>query len=114
MKQQLLSENTFTFFISRGAEFQSKLFLGGYPKFYTKDADPQFHKVIQKSWWTLKLDAVKVGDSETGLCRGQNCGIIVDTGCSGMAVADVDSDSFLSKVKEGVRCGNYSEWPDIT
>ena len=109
----MLKKNTFTFFISRGKKLQSKLFFGGYPEEYAK-SEPTYHLVIQKTWWTLNLDAVKLNGQETGFCREKNCGVIIDTGCSGLATPQEDYDEFEKMLFESAKCEKFSSFPVVT
>ena len=114
MNQNLLKENTFTFFISRNDSFQSKFFIGGYPKNYATDSQPTFHPVIEKNWFTLKLTAVKLNGKDTGLCRNKNCAIIIDTGASSIAAPEEDYESFMGMLTNNSDCQDFRTFPNIT
>ena len=114
MNQHLLRENTFVFFISRYDTYQSKLFFGGFPKNYALDPNPTFHPVIEKSWWTLELTAVKLNGKDSGLCRNKSCGIIIDTGSSSLATPDEDYEAFMNLLQKDSDCQDFSTFPNIT
>ncbi|XP_040183467.1 cathepsin D-like [Rana temporaria] len=81
MKQKLLENNVFSFYLNRDptAAVGGELLLGGMdPKYFKGD----FHylNVTRMAYWQIKTDEVRVG-SQLTLCKG-GCQAIVDTGTS--------------------------------
>ena len=71
VEQKKLKHNVFALYISRNEKYASRFWLGGVNKDYMFDHRVlYYHKVIKKSWWTLKLDKVLINGKDTGLCRG--------------------------------------------
>lgn len=60
--------------------------IGGYDKGLLKN-DLKYHKVVKKTWWTLRLTKVIIGGVDTKFCNKKDkiCYIIIDTGASLMA-----------------------------
>lgn len=93
-----LKKNIFSFYLGRGGvSDKSKFALGGYNEKYIK-GKLQWHPVIRKTWWTLKLDAVLLNGKDTELCNDKTkCEVIMDTGSSLMATPPWALNPFLCK-----------------
>jgi len=97
VKQGLVEKAIFAFHLDRKSA-QSKdggeLTLGGYDesKF---EGDLHYHDVIEKKWWTIKMDSFKVGGKGIVACKG-GCKAIVDSGTSFIAAPSNDADNIAS------------------
>jgi len=89
-----LAKNIFSLFVSRNNRNSSRFWLGGVNLQYIKEGKKEninWHKVIRKTWWTLRLDKVLINGKDSGLCKlGSNetrhrCAVIMDSGTSAMA-----------------------------
>lgn len=112
---KILPFNLFSIYLSRvHGQNDSKLFLGGYSeKFY--EGEIVFHKVIRKTWWTLRLSKVLINQVDSGLCSEETeCEIIMDTGASLMATPPSMYESFVEKVTKEGQCSDYKSFPEIT
>lgn len=76
MEQKKLDKNIFSFYLKSE---KSVLTIGNIDRsLYTGEIN--YHKVIKKFYWTIKMDKILVDGKETDLC--QNCKAIIDTGTS--------------------------------
>lgn len=124
MTQKKLNKNVFSLFISRNGFNSSRFWLGGVNQQYIKQADPKninWHTVIKKTWWTLKLDKVLIGKHDSGLCSSdrnasfnKNCAIIMDSGTSAMATPSGTFEAFNKIIYSHGKLDKISSWPDIT
>ena len=82
MENEILNKNVFSFFLSNHSEERSELMLGGWDE--TKyNQDISWHHVVDKKFWSLKLDDILVDGKSLGYCsREKNCMITPDSGAS--------------------------------
>jgi hypothetical protein len=123
IEQKLLKKNVFSLYISRSSKDSSRFWLGGVNEKYIKgypNHQINYHSVIIKSWWTLKLDKILVNGQDTGLCSltpetlSQNCAIIIDSGTSNMA-APTEALPKFQRILENIGKGKLIEdWPTVT
>ena len=104
---------------------QSQFSLGGYDINCIENQDPSkiiWHEVVDKSWWTLKLDKVifrtkEKGDFDTKLCQlnddKKDCKIIIDSGSSIMASPVQYLSQFLKLLESYSDCDHLNKYPDI-
>lgn len=81
MKQGLLEQNMFSFYMTTNPSEQSELVFGTY------DADKftgeiTWHSVVDKFFWSLKLDDIKINGKSLGFCKDKNCMVTPDSGTS--------------------------------
>lgn len=124
IKQDKLERNIFSLFISREGHKSSRFWLGGVNLDYVKDGNKDnimWHDVIKKTWWTLKLDQVLIGNEDSGLCSSDpkaegshNCAIIMDSGTSSMAAPSQTYRKFMKKLSKIGSINNVRSWPDLT
>lgn len=93
----------------------SLLILGGIDESLFS-GDLQYHPVIRKSWWTLRLDRVLVGGVDSELCddRDKQCQIIMDSGASLMATPPQVFNEFMAKVEPKRHCEDLRKYPRIS
>jgi hypothetical protein len=123
IEQELLEKNVFSLYISRSSKDSSRFWLGGVNEKYIKgypNHEINYHNVVLKSWWTLRLDAILVNGQDTGLCslipetKSQRCAIIIDSGTSNMAAPTEVLPKF-QKMVESLGKGNpIKDWPTVT
>lgn len=67
MKQKLLKQNIFSFYLTHNPNEQSELLFGGYDesKFVGQKV---CHNVIDKLFWSLNLQDIKLNGKSLGLC----------------------------------------------
>jgi hypothetical protein len=121
--QKLLKKNVFSLYISRSSKDSSRFWLGGVNEKYIlnyPNHQINYHNVVIKSWWTLKLDQILVNGQDTGLCsltpllKSQKCAIIIDSGTSNMAAPTEVLPKFKSIVENIGNGKPISDWPTIT
>lgn len=79
MEQGLLDKNIFSFFMATNENETSELLFGNYDedKF---EGSLQWHPVIDKLFWSLKLDDIKYNGTSLGLCNDKKCMVTPDSG----------------------------------
>jgi hypothetical protein len=123
IEQKLLKKNVFSLYISRSSKDSSRFWLGGVNEKYIKgypNHHINYHSVILKSWWTLKLDQILVNGQDTGFCSltpetlSQSCAIIIDSGTSNMA-APTETLPKFQRILENIGKGKpIKDWPTVT
>lgn len=81
MAQKVLKQNVFAFYMSMNDEEPSELIFGWIDssKFY---GELKWYPVVNKLFWSLKLDDVKYNNVSLGLCEHRDCMITPDSGTS--------------------------------
>ncbi|MBN3286543.1 PEPC protein, partial [Polyodon spathula] len=120
IKENLLEEPIFAFYLTNSAGHGSEVVFGGVdPKHYTGE----IHWVPVKpgSHWQLVIDSFEIDHQETGWCSG-GCSAIVDTGTSLLTCPPQFVDELYHKIgaranKHGdyvVDCNNLNNLPTLT
>ncbi|KAI4530267.1 hypothetical protein MG293_020123 [Ovis ammon polii] len=121
MRQKLVDENVFSFFLNRDPKAQpgGELMLGGTDSKYYRGS-LTYHNVTRKAYWQIHMDQLDVGSSLT-VCKG-GCEAIVDTGTS-LMVGPVEEVRELQKAIGAVPliqgeymipCEKVSSLPQVT
>ena len=121
MSKGIQENNTFALYVSKKSESTtSRFWLGGYnPEYVDQNTGVTFHPVIQKDYWTLKLDKVLINDEDSLLCQSdsfdetKSCSIIIDSGTSSMALPQSMYDPFDSLQKVYGNSESVESWPEI-
>lgn len=86
MQQGLLEKNIFAFYMAMNAEDQSELVFGGYDE-SKYIGDIVWHPVVDKLFWSLKLDDIKLNGIPLNICEDKSdCMITPDSGTSLMTM----------------------------
>ena len=82
MEEEFMKQNVFSFFLSSHSGESSELMLGGWDD--TKfSQDISWHPVVDKKFWSLKLDDILIDGKSLGYCsREKNCMVTPDSGAS--------------------------------
>jgi hypothetical protein len=68
---------------------QSELVFGGWDQNrIVPGEEVKWHEVVDKLFWSLKLDDIKVGGKSLGICEGVNCRMTPDSGTSQLCMPD--------------------------
>lgn len=111
MKKHILKRNLISFFLSYCDGVDGEITFGyiNPDKFVGKI---QYYPVIDKYYWTIKLDDIKLGDKSLKLCP-KGCKAIIDSGTSQIAGPSEDLENLISLIRIGVNCENYNEGKSI-
>jgi hypothetical protein len=71
------------------------------------------HPVIDKFYWTVKLDDVRFNNDTLNFCPKKNCKAILDTGTSGITVPTKLFNSLAKKLNVMADCSNLATLPKI-
>lgn len=75
--------NMFAFYMSTNQQDQSELVFGGYdPDRILAGEEIVWHPVVDKLFWSIKLDDIKVGGQSLGICDNNDCRMTPDSGTS--------------------------------
>ena len=98
VKNKLLTDNLFTFYLRRN-QAQSKITFGGYEPSLIK-GDIQWFPVIHDSYWMIPMNKIFLNDKDSGICNN-DCAAIMDSGTSLITAPENDlyvlSRKFRSK-----------------
>ena len=117
MKTGKLEKNVFSWYLSYNPDEESEILFGGWDtsRFSGKI---QWHPVMHKLFWSIKLDDVLVGNESTGFCtrQGANCLVCPDSGTTFMTFPKAHFDQFDKKYGNSVSCdaGEELNYPDLT
>lgn len=90
----------------------SKLTLGGADS-TLYEGELNYHRVVDKYYWLMKLDNILLGGQDVGLCR-DGCRVIADTGTSLITGPTDDLTDLLEKLPVDDNCSGVDDLPDIT
>ena len=75
--------NMFAFYMSTNQSDQSELVFGGYnPDRILEGEEIVWHPVVDKLFWSIKLDDIKVGGESLHICDRRDCWMTPDSGTS--------------------------------
>lgn len=122
MDQGLLENNIFALYISKKEESTtSRFWQGGYnPEYINQDEGVIYHDVVNKTYWTLKLDKVQINGIDSELCNtnpedtSKSCMIIMDSGTSSLAAPSSMYHPLDSLLKVHGNSSSIESWPEIT
>jgi len=102
----LLKKNIMAFYYTTNESADGEITLGYIDpnRFTGKIA---YYPVIDKFYWTIKLDDIKLGDKSLGLCPSDGCRAIVDTGTSLITGPSRDLGKLLKAITVENDCQNY-------
>lgn len=81
IRQKKLNKNVFSFYLTHNEKEQSELLFGAVDK--TKYIEPlQCHPVVDKLFWALNLQDIKLNGKSLGICDGRKCTVTPDSGTS--------------------------------
>jgi hypothetical protein len=75
--------------------------------------DLNSHKVVDKFYWTLSLNDIKVNEHSLNLCHG-DCKVVIDTAASGLIVSPHLYRTFIQSIDVKPDCSNMQTLPDIS
>ena len=83
MQSRQLAKNVHSWYLSYNPDEESEILFGGWDKHRFR-GDLQWHPVLHKLFWSIKLDDVLVDGISTGFCKrkGANCMACPDSGTS--------------------------------
>jgi cathepsin D len=112
MKQNLLTENAFSFYYSKAKHQDSTLVLGApNPQLYKGDI--KWLKVSHAFYWELRLKDIRIGNKNLNLCPDGPCKIVLDTGTSLLTGPTTAMSTLLHSLNLDPDC-NGQNLEDIT
>ena len=111
MKQQNLKKNIFSFYFSKREDnLDSQLILGGVDK-TLHQGDIHYNDVIDKFYWTIRMDKILVDGEDVGVCN--NCKAIIDTGTSLITGPKQKLKLLLNRLNVDHSCKDTDKLPKI-
>lgn len=81
--------NVFSFYMSTNQEDQSELIFGGWnPNRILKNEKIIWHPVVDKLFFAIKLDDIKIGGKSLDICKDKDCTMTPDSGTSALCMPD--------------------------
>ncbi len=77
------------------------------------DGHMNYHRVVDKYYWTIMADNILLGGKDIGLCS-DGCKLVVDTGTSLMTGPYDQLKLLLSEIEIDSECTNLQSLPEIT
>lgn len=107
--QGLISDKSYSFYLSHGGVTGSSLVLGGVNKDYAT-SDFKYYSLLSDSYWLIPLDDVKLGGTsyKNGTLKG-----IVDTGTSVIVGPTELISPITAKFPSTIDCSNLSQYPNL-
>jgi len=104
--QKLLKKNIMSFYYSFNEDTDGEITLGYIdPNRFTGKL--AYYPVIDKFYWTIKMDDIKIGGKSLGLCGDDGCRAIVDTGTSLITGPTRDLMKLLHAITVENNCDKY-------
>ena len=117
MQSRQLAKNVHSWYLSYNPDEESEILFGGWDKTRFR-GDLQWHPVLHKLFWSIKLDDVLVDGVSTGFCKrkGANCMATPDSGTSFQTFPQAHFKEFNNQYGDKVSCreGEELEFPDLT
>jgi len=106
INQHLLKRNIMSFYYSVNQNTEGEITLGYIdPNRFTGKIS--YFPVIDKFYWTIKLDDIRLGKKSLGLCGDDGCKAIVDTGTSLITGPSRELRKVLKAITVENDCSNY-------
>ena len=116
MKYDLLKKNIMSFYYTLNDEDDGEITFG-YINENKYLGDIKFYNVIDKYYWTIKLDDILLNDKSINLCNKNNqkyCKAVIDTGTTLFTGPSQDLKILLQKIGVDINCNGYEKAPKIT
>ena len=116
MKYDLLKKNIMSFYYTLNDEDDGEITFG-YIDENKYLGDIKFYNVIDKYYWTIKLDDILLNDKSINLCNKNNqkyCKAVIDTGTTLFTGPSQDLKILLEKIGVNINCNGLENAPKIT
>ena len=117
MKSGQLARNVHSWYLSYNPDEQSEILMGAWNPDKFK-GELQWHPVLHKLFWSIKLDDILIGGVSTGYCNqeGKNCLVCPDSGTSLATFPKGHFNHFQKEYGDTVDCemGQELNFPDMT
>jgi len=109
INQKLLKKNVMSFYYSVNEGTDGEISLGYIdPNRFTGPL--KYYPVIDKFYWTIRLDDIRLGNKSLGLCQDEDgCRAIVDTGTSLITGPTGDVRKLLHEITVNNDCSGYDK-----
>ena len=116
MKYDLLKKNIMSFYYTLDDEEDGEITFG-YTDQNKYEGDIKYYDVIDKYYWTIKLDDILINGKSIDLCNNKNknyCKAVIDTGTTLFTGPSNDLKILLRKIGVYNNCDGYEKAPTIT
>lgn len=115
MQQKLLKDNIFSFYMATNPMDQSELLFGSYDtsKFI---GNIEWHPVVDKLFWSLRLDDIKYNGTPLNLCEGRKNGCMMtpDSGTSLITAPSWAYDKIMHALPQEDDCSDKFKFGTLT
>jgi hypothetical protein len=113
IKNKLLKRNIISFYYSLHEKVEGQISVGFVDK-SKFEGKLNYYKVIDKRYWTIKMDDIRYGGKSIGICGKKGCKALIDTGTSLMTGPSEDLRKLLSSIPIENDCTNYNMAEKLT
>mmetsp|Transcript_30672 Transcript_30672/g.37955 ORF Transcript_30672/g.37955 Transcript_30672/m.37955 type:complete len:350 (+) Transcript_30672:379-1428(+) len=112
-----LAKEMHSWYLSLNPDDQSEIMMGGWNEDRFRKELLVWHPVVNKRFWAVKLDDIKVNGVSTGFCTrtGANCTIAPDSGTSLLTFPQKALTEFNQQYGDSVDCSEseFTSFPDL-
>lgn len=111
IKSQKLKRNIMSFYYSFNENYEGEVIFGeiNKNKFH---GNIEYYPLLEKYYWTIKMDDVKIGNKSLGLCR-KGCLAVVDTGTTLISAPTKDLKKLLESININGDCSGLENGPNL-
>ena len=111
MKKKKLKYNIMSFYYSYNENSDGEVIFGGLnkSKYHGKI---EYYPLVEKYYWTIKMDDIKVGDKSLGLCP-KGCWAVIDTGTTLISAPTNDLKILLNSININSDCSGINTAPNL-
>ncbi len=109
IKQKKLDRNIMSFYYSYNENHDGEVIFGDInkDKFH---GELEYYPLVEKYYWTIKMDDVKLGDKSLGLCKN-GCLAVIDTGTTLISAPTSDLKILLDSININSDCSGMENGP---
>lgn len=112
MRQNLLTKNYFSFYLTDQKEKVQSQIVFGEPSrdFYIGDIN--WHKVSEELYWQVTMTDININNKDLNLCPPEGCKLVIDTGTS-IITGPEEELSYLLQNIDLLSCENLTNLPIV-
>jgi hypothetical protein len=109
---KILKQNLIAFYLSQNENTPGQASFGSLDK--SKYIAPlHYHPLIEKDYWKIKLEDIKLNNISLGLCK-KGCEAVIDSGTSLITGPNDHFEKVIYRIAVDGRCNGYDNAPKLT